>query len=275
MTLGNSNVANDDLSSAREQATVSVSEPVYPGDIPSPVETGYTAVTSEVGDIEGRAHEIPGISSATQDDGKPENMDSIPQGFTDSDDVNQEKFSGFGGTSIESDRTPTELAQSLSTDRSEELSPKATITDAYSLNSSTATSVGLTSQLILPKIGAPVVYLADEQKDQLQQLAFARIIDAYKQVTVAGGSQVRFSILAHTGMEVNTGKYVTQYILMMPITNCLIFVMMQFPSELDPWKLLKAHVLSDYVNHEVNEYPSFSLGVSSGTVCCTVYIFFY
>ncbi|XP_057808155.1 uncharacterized protein LOC131022653 isoform X2 [Salvia miltiorrhiza] len=229
VTLADSSVAHDDLSSANEQAAVSISESACSGDIPYPMETGYAVITSEVTDIEGRANEIPGLSSATEDDGLPENMDTMPKGLADSDDANQEKFSNLGGTSIESDRIPTELAQSLSTDRSEELSPKAeaATTDASSLNSSTATSVGLAPQLVLPKIGAPVIHLADEEKDQLQQLAFVRIVDAYKQVAVAGGSQVRFSVLAHAGLE--------------------------FPSELDPWKLLKAHVLSDYINHEGHE----------------------
>lgn len=209
MTLADSDVAHDDLSSAREQTAVSVSESACSGDIAYPMETGYTVITSEVTDIEGRASDIPGLSSATEDDGLPETMDNVPKGSVDSDDANQEKFTGLGGASIELDRTPTELAQSLSTDRSEELSPKAAITDASSLNSSTATSVGLASQLVLPKIGAPVIHLADEQKDQLQQLAFVRIVDAYKQVAVAGGSQVRFSVLAHAGLEVYTGTYVT------------------------------------------------------------------
>lgn len=209
VTLADSNVAHDDLSSAREQTAVSVSESACSGDIPYPMETGYTVITSEVNDIEGGVNEIPGLSSATEDDGLPENMDSIPKGLADSDDANQEKFNGLDGTTIESERTPTELAQSLSPDRSEELSPKAAITDSSSLNSSTATSIGLASQLVLPKIGAPVIHLADEQKDQLQQLAYVRIVDAYKQVAVAGGSQVRFSVLAHAGLEVNTRTYVT------------------------------------------------------------------
>ncbi|KAI3474213.1 hypothetical protein Pfo_029001 [Paulownia fortunei] len=209
-----SNVAYDDLSYASQQATVDISESVPPEDIPSAMETGFTVITSEVNDIEG-------------DDGLPESAAVFPMGLTDLDDANQEKFTNLGRIPVELDMTPIELAQSLSTDRSEELSPKAAIMDTNSMNSSTATSVGLFSQLVLPKISAPVIYLADEQKDQLQQLAFVRIVDAYKQVTVAGGSQVRFSILAHSGME--------------------------FPSELDPWKLLKAHILSDYVNHEGHE----------------------
>ncbi|KAL1549129.1 hypothetical protein AAHA92_17267 [Salvia divinorum] len=197
VTFAGSNVAHDDLSNTREHTAVPVS----------------------------RENEIPGLSSATEDDGLPENMDTIPKGSAESDDAIQEKSTNLGGISIESDRTPT--AQSLSTDRSEELSPKAATTDVSSLNFSTATSVGLASQLVLPKIGAPVIHLVDDQKDQLQQLAFVRIVDAYKHVAVAGGSQVRFSVLAHAGLE--------------------------FPSELDPWKSLQAHVLSDYVNNEGHE----------------------
>ncbi|KAI3473144.1 hypothetical protein Pfo_030436 [Paulownia fortunei] len=227
VTLADSNVAYDDLSYASQQATVDISESVPPEDIPSAMETGFTVITSEVNDIEGVANEIPGLALSTQDDGLPESAAVFPMGLTDLDDANQEKFTNLGRIPVELDMTPIELAQSLSMDRSEELSPKAAIMDTNSMNSSTATSVGLFSQLVLPKISAPLIYLADEQKDQLQQLAFVRIVDAYKQVTVAGGSQVRFSILAHSGME--------------------------FPSELDPWKLLKAHILSDYVNHEGHE----------------------
>jgi symplekin len=36
----------------------------------------------------------------------------------------------------------------------------------------------------------------------LQKLAFMRIVEAYKQVEVAGGAQVRFSLLANLGVEV-------------------------------------------------------------------------
>ncbi|XP_075509306.1 uncharacterized protein LOC142545805 isoform X1 [Primulina tabacum] len=83
------------------------------------------------------------------------------------------------------------------------------------------------AQLVFPKITATVIGLVDEQKDQLQELAFLRIIDAYKQVTAAGGCQLRVCSLAHSGIE--------------------------FPSELDPWKLLKIHIFSDYVKHEGRE----------------------
>ncbi|KAK4418934.1 Symplekin [Sesamum alatum] len=233
-TIADSNVAYDDLNYAR-QATAHVSESASPEDIPSAMETGYGAITSVIIDNEGVGNEIPGLALSTQDDALPEDAAVCPRALTeledanltDINDANQETFTNLGRTPIELDKTQIELAQSLSTDRSEELSPKAAITDTNNMNSSTATSVGLSSQLVLPKISAPVICLADEEKDQLQQLAFVRIVDAYKQVTVAGGSQVRFSILAHSGME--------------------------FPLELDPWKLLKAHILSDYVNNEGHE----------------------
>ncbi|KAL0347437.1 UNVERIFIED_CONTAM: Symplekin [Sesamum calycinum] len=233
-TIADSNVAYDDLNHAR-QATVHVNESVSPEDIPSAMETGYGAITSVVIENEGVGNGIPGLALSTQDDALPEDAAVFPRALTELEDANltdlneanQDTFTNLGMTPIELDKTQIELAQSLSTDWSEELSPKAAITDTNNMNSSTATSVGLSSQLVLPKISAPVICLADEQKDQLQQLAFVRIVDAYKQVTVAGGSQIRFSILAHSGME--------------------------FPLELDPWKLLKTHILSDYVNHEVHE----------------------
>lgn len=38
--------------------------------------------------------------------------------------------------------------------------------------------------------------------------------------------------------------------------NCTIifFSKLQFPSELNPWKFLQTHILSDYMNHEVIDY---------------------
>uniref|UniRef100_A0A6N2K7K1 Symplekin C-terminal domain-containing protein n=1 Tax=Salix viminalis TaxID=40686 RepID=A0A6N2K7K1_SALVM len=140
---------------------------------------------------------------------------------TDVEDASQEL-----GTSLGT-RSNQEVLPSISNDRSEELSPKVAPTDSNSLISSTATSVRLHQPLVLPKMSAPVVNLADEQKDQLQNLAFIRIVEAYKQIAVAGSSPVRFSLLASIGVE--------------------------FPSELDPWELLKTHILSDYVVHEGHE----------------------
>ncbi|KAK6943497.1 hypothetical protein RJ641_024599 [Dillenia turbinata] len=76
-------------------------------------------------------------------------------------------------------------------------------------------------------MSAPVVELSDEQKDDLQMLAYRRIIEAYKQIAVAGGSHAHSCLLAHLGVEL--------------------------PLELDPWKLLQRHIMSDYLNHNGHE----------------------
>ncbi|KAL3654914.1 hypothetical protein CASFOL_000700 [Castilleja foliolosa] len=227
LTLADSSAAYDDLVYASPQETIPISEPVSPEDIPAAMETDLTVISSEVNDIEGVENEIPGLALSTQDDGLPEVAAVSSKDLTELDGADQETFINLASSLTESHTIPMELAPSVSTDKSEELSPKSATTDTSYMNTSTATSAGLVSQLVLPKLSATTVYLDDEQKDQLQQLAFVRIVDAYKQVTVAGGSQVRFSVLAHSGME--------------------------FPSELDPWKLLTAHILSDYANHEGHE----------------------
>ncbi|KAM1576469.1 hypothetical protein FF1_032937 [Malus domestica] len=107
-------------------------------------------------------------------------------------------------------KAPLNIPPSLSTDRSEELSPRSAVAD-ISLLSSTATSVGLYYHLVLPKMSELVVILSNEEKDWLQQLAFTRIIEAYKQIAVAGASQIQCSLLISLGVE--------------------------FPLELDPWKV--------------------------------------
>lgn len=44
------------------------------------------------------------------------------------------------------------------------------------------------------------------------------------------------------------------------LDNCLFSL--QFPLELDAWKILETHVLSDYMNHEViNSLVYFSLSI--------------
>lgn len=179
------------------------------------------AVSSNIHDFENLDSEIPGLDSSAHNDVFSETMGASSLVSTDIEDASQEQ-----GTSLGT-RSNQEVLPSISNDRSEELSPKAAATDSNSLISSTATSVRLHQPLVLPKMSAPVVNLADEQKDQLQNLAFIRIIEAYKQIAVAGSSQFRLSLLSSLGVE--------------------------FPSELDPWELLKKHILSDYVVHEGHE----------------------
>ncbi|GJZ39019.1 symplekin isoform X1 [Tanacetum coccineum] len=106
----------------------------------------------------------------------------------DMEENNQEQITKTGTSSVD-------IVPSMSTDKSEELSPKAAMAEANNINSSNATSVQLTSKVILPKMAAPVISLTDEQKDHIQKLAFTRII------AVAGGSQLRFSLLSYLGVE--------------------------------------------------------------------------
>ncbi|KAJ6425283.1 hypothetical protein OIU84_025953, partial [Salix udensis] len=179
------------------------------------------AISSNIHDFENLDSEIPGLDSSAHNDVFSGTMGASSLVSTDVEDASQEL-----GTSLGT-RSNQEVLPSISNDRSEELSPKVAPTDSNSLISSTATSVRLHQPLVLPKMSAPVVNLVDEQKDQLQNLAFIRIVDAYKQIAVAGSSPVRFSLLASIGVE--------------------------FPSELDPWELLKTHILSDYVVHEGHE----------------------
>ncbi|XVF08283.1 hypothetical protein REPUB_Repub06bG0213100 [Reevesia pubescens] len=192
------------------------SDIVLPGmekiDLPTP---------SDIHDVGNLESEIPGLDSSVHNDGLSDTQAASSLVSTDLEDASQEQVTSFGG------RSPLHVLPSISTDRSEELSPKAAITDSNSMISSTATSVVSSYSFVLPKMSAPVVNLSDDQKDDLQKLAFIRIIEAYKQIAVAGGSQVRFSLLTYLGVEL--------------------------PSELDLQKLLREHILSDYINHEGHE----------------------
>ncbi|XP_065852529.1 uncharacterized protein [Euphorbia lathyris] len=171
-----------------------------------------------VGNVES---EIPGLDSFARNDGLSETMGASSFVSTDLEDGSQEQVTSLDGSST------LDLHPAISTDRSEEHSPKDVVTDSNNLSSSTVSPVGLPSILVLPKMLAPVVDLAEERMDQLQNLAYMRIVEAYKQIAVAGGSQVRFSLLAYLGVE--------------------------SPAELEPWKLLQKHILSDYVTYEGHE----------------------
>ncbi|XP_057489795.1 LOW QUALITY PROTEIN: uncharacterized protein LOC130775695 [Actinidia eriantha] len=172
-----------------EQALVPL--PVCSSDeVQSAKETGFSALPSGVLDVGSLESGIPGLYSVAHSDRLAETLIVPSLMPTDLEDASQEQVSSLI-------KSPLDFVQSLSTDRSEELSPKAAITDASSIKSSTATSVGLFAQFVLPKMSAPVMNLADEEKDTLQKLAFARIVEAYKQIAIAGGSHVRFSLLAY------------------------------------------------------------------------------
>lgn len=215
------NVTSDALNDANEEAPECVTEPISSTkNTPLLMENDVSAVQADLADIENTEDSIPGLDSVALKDEASEPVAVSVFGPAEPDEGSQDQGSSLVRLSLE-------VVPSNSTDRSEELSPKAAATDVISMNSSTATSIGLSPQLLLPKISAPVINLSDEQKDNIQKSAFIRVIDAYKQIATVGGSQVRFSLLAYLGVE--------------------------FPSELNPWKFLQTHILSDYMNHEGHE----------------------
>ncbi|KFK24648.1 hypothetical protein AALP_AA8G006900 [Arabis alpina] len=164
---------------------------------------------------------IPGLDSSAQHEVLAKALVTSGLDFTDVKAASKNQDASFSGNLL------LDVNPSVSADKSEELSPKVAGADSSTLVASTATSVVSAPQFVLPKISAPVVDLSDEEKDSLQKLVFLRIVEAYKQISISGGSQRRFSLLAHLGVE--------------------------FPSELDPWKILQEHILSDYLNHEGHE----------------------
>uniref|UniRef100_A0A9I9E091 Symplekin n=1 Tax=Cucumis melo TaxID=3656 RepID=A0A9I9E091_CUCME len=173
-------------------------------------------IPSSIHDMGNLESGIPGLDSSVQSDGMSDTVVTPSLASSGFDESNQENISTLDLTSSK-----------LSGEKSEELSPKAVVSDVNSLASSTATSAGVSFQLVLPKMSAPVVDLVDEEKDELLKLAFVRIVEAYKQIAVAGGSQARFSLLAYLGVE--------------------------YPLELEAWKVLQNHILADYVNNEGHE----------------------
>ncbi|CAA7061832.1 unnamed protein product [Microthlaspi erraticum] len=171
-----------------------------------------------IGNIES---DIPGLDSSGQHDVLSEAPITSVLGSTNVEAASKNQDASFSGELLLA------VIPSVSMDKSEEFSPKAAGTGSNSLVSSTATSIASAPQFVLPKISAPVVDLSDGEKDGLQKLVFLRIVEAYKQISISGGSQLRFSLLGHLGAE--------------------------FPSELDPWKILQEHILSDYLSHEGHE----------------------
>ncbi|KMT12330.1 hypothetical protein BVRB_5g102710 isoform B [Beta vulgaris subsp. vulgaris] len=163
---------------------------------------------------------IPGLDNAPSD-GLFDIVASSSLASTDRDDCSQDQNTSFGKRSM------TESLPSVSNERSEELSSKTAAVDANIGMTSTATSVGPVHLFVLPKMSAPVVDLSSEDKDTLQKLVFLRIVEAYKQVAVSGGSQLRFSLLSYLGVQLSL--------------------------DLDLWTCLQTHILSDYTNHEGHE----------------------
>ncbi|XP_062095189.1 uncharacterized protein LOC133801071 isoform X2 [Humulus lupulus] len=190
-------------------------------DVSSELGKGCLAISSDINDLGNLESEIPGLDSAARNDGSFGQLAASSSVSTDLEDASLDQITSSSQIS------PLNVLPSVSTDRSEELSPKAIVSDVNSLVSSTATSVGLSHHFVLPKMSAPVISLADDEKDDLQKSALIRVVEAYKQLSVAGDLQIRSSLLASLGIEL--------------------------PSELEPWKMIQKHILADYVNHEGHE----------------------
>ncbi|XP_021744745.1 uncharacterized protein LOC110710718 isoform X2 [Chenopodium quinoa] len=179
-----------------------------------------SAVTCEFQDMGPSDNAIPGLDNA-HSDGFLDTVASSSLASTDRDDGSQDQVTSVG-KSFKIESLP-----SVSTEKSEELSSKAAAADANIGMASTASSLGPVHQFVLPKLSAPVIDLSSEDKDKLQKLVFLRIVEAYKQVAVSGGSQLRFSLLSYLGVELSL--------------------------DLDLWTCLQTHILSDYINHEGHE----------------------
>ncbi|XP_020087001.1 uncharacterized protein LOC109709265 isoform X2 [Ananas comosus] len=177
-------------------------------------ENGHSTTPLTIETIESN---IPGLNSASSFE---ESKDASHTSTADLQEMSQEHVGNF------SDKLTSDISSTgnMVTYLSEAQSPRIA-TDAS--QPPTTAPIVLTSQLILPKMSVTNIDLSDEAKDNLQKLAFVRILEAYKQVAVSGGFYARLPLLAHLGAE--------------------------FPLELDPWDLLRKHVLSDYLNLEGHE----------------------
>ncbi|KAM7271711.1 hypothetical protein ACFE04_030925 [Oxalis oulophora] len=211
---------------AEDELPATILQP--PSDVVWPeVEMGVLASSSTIQDLDPIEGSIPGLESSDCQPGFSEPLpsplllstmleDNIQAQVAINLDVKPLLDVVFPSISTE--------VPSISMEKSEELSLKTAIIDSNTDVSSTA---GFPGPVVLPKMLAPVINLADEEKDDLQKMAFTRIIEAYKQIDASGGSEVRFSLLASLGVDL--------------------------PLDLDLWKLLKEHILSDYVIHEGHE----------------------
>lgn len=174
--------------------------------VSSGMEIDIPSDNHDVGNLES---EIPGLDSLGRNNELSETMATSSFVSTDQEDASQDQVTSVDGSST------LDLHPTISTDISEEHGSKA-VTDSINLNSSTVASVGL----VLPKMSAPVVDLAEEHKDQLQTLAYTHIIEAYKQIAVAGGSQVRFSLLAYLGVEVLNLSFLNSHVCGVAFPSC-------------------------------------------------------
>ncbi|RZS21206.1 hypothetical protein BHM03_00053818 [Ensete ventricosum] len=141
---------------------------------------------------------IPGVDSTSSTDEIQESHDASHSSNPEVNDSSQDHATSLGSL------VPSNVLStcSMATDVLETQSTGVGIFDT-SQASSTASLV-TSCQYVLPKMMILDVNLTDEAKDQLQKVAFVRILDAYKQVAISGGLDARCSLLVHLGIEVYT-----------------------------------------------------------------------
>ncbi|KAF7013771.1 hypothetical protein CFC21_027824 [Triticum aestivum] len=159
------------------------------------------------------AADATGLSMETQESSETSHASTEPQGT--------QEHSGSFVTPLPADNSSVGISLAQC---SETRSPSSSTIDGSQSQFSSLNAP--TSQYVLPKLVVTNVDLTDEAKDLLQKEAFLRILERDKQVE-SGGSKARLPLLSHLSVE--------------------------FPLELDPWELLKKHVLSDYVTKEGHE----------------------
>ncbi|CAL9191172.1 uncharacterized protein LOC135583873 [Musa acuminata AAA Group] len=201
-------------------AMMPVTLPASVSPFPVVTENGSSAVSLSLNSAT-EERVIPGVDSTSSIDEIQESLDASHSSNPEVNDSSQDHATSLGSL------VPSNVLStcSMATDVSETQSTGVGIFDTS--QASSAASLVTSCQYVLPKMMILDVNLTDEAKDQLQKVAFVRILDAYKQVAISGGLDARCSLLAHLGIE--------------------------FPLELDSWGLLQKHVLSDYMDHEGHE----------------------
>lgn len=134
---------------------------------------------------------IPGLESGRSSDEVEDSLDASQTSTGELHGISQEHDLSLGST------LPLDISSVTCT--SETLSPSLAVSDASPAFSNTLV---IPTQYVLPKMIVPDVNLNDDQKDNLQKLAYTRILEAYKQVSLSGRSHVHLSLLAHLGIEV-------------------------------------------------------------------------
>lgn len=177
-------------------ATDSMSSPTMIDPNPSEMEKAMPATPLFEGNVPKAESEIPGLESTSSFD----DVQESPEASHTSVDLqmsNKEQTSSLSGV------LAVENSSSVCTTSyaAENLGLREATADTGEVPS--ATSHVISAQYLLSKmVIIPDATLTDEEKDHLQKQAFVRILEAYKQIELSGSSSVRFSLLAHLGIEV-------------------------------------------------------------------------